>query len=383
MQFLPSKRGSTPSIAEKISQAARAVEERGVKTIRLNLGQPLTGAPAGAREALAEAMNGRPLGYSPAAGIPELRERIACHYREQYGVSVGADRIIVTIGASGGLIVSLIANFDVGARIALPLPSFGGYRHIIETLGMEVVDFSCATENHYQPVVADLERLGELDGLLITSPGNPTGSMIAPQQLQQVVEYCLANRIRLISDEIYHGIVFTEEIPQQTALAYSPELIVMNSFSKYYSMAGWRIGWIVIPEEMESAVQNLARNMFIAPPTASQYAALAALDCRPELDGHVERYARNRAILLNGLPAAGFDRFPPLDGGFYVYAHVKHLHHDSIEFCLEMLEATGVVASPGADYDPLRGAHYVRFSYAGATEDIEEAVERLQKWRRE
>ena len=382
MHFKPSVRGSTPSIAEEISRTARRVEASGEQVIYMNMGQPATGAPGQALEKFHKILDKQIMGYSPAAGIPELRERIARHYKEEYDVSITSDRVIVTIGASGALIVALISNFDVGARIAVPLPSFGSYRHTIETLGMEVVEFNTALENRFQPTIEDLEKIpGKVDCLLLSSPNNPTGSMLTATQLKDIVEYCQKKRIRLISDEIYHGIIFTDEPSSQTALAFHDELIVINSFSKYYSMAGWRIGWLVVPPEIEDPVQNLVRNLFIAPPTASQYVALGAMDCRDELDEHVKRYARNRDILLEGMPRAGFDRFPPLDGGFYLYAHVQHLHHSSLRFCHEMLEATGVCASPGKDFDPHHGHRYVRFSYAGPTGDIEDAVERLQSWR--
>ena len=230
--------------------------------------------------------------------------------------------------------------------------------------------------------MADLQALStKIDGLLITSPSNPTGAMIPPSQLRELAEYCQSHDILLISDEIYHGIVYNKEIGEATALNFSNDVIVINSFSKYFSMPGWRLGWMVVPEILVDPIQKLARNLYISPPGPSQYTALACFECQKTLDEHVKRYAINREIILNEMPKAGFDRFPPLDGAFYLYAHVQHLTIDSVEFCKQMLREIGVIATPGTDFDPIHGHHYVRFSYAGSTDEIKEAMARLIKWR--
>jgi len=381
-RFHPSRRGATPSVAEKMRSRAKEVEAKGKKVIYLQVGQPSTGAPAGAIDAIREASSTSILGYTSAAGIPQLRERIAKHYKEQYGVAVDSARIVITFGASGAMILSLVGCFDPGARVALPQPFYYGYRHAMGTLGVECVPFDVNIENHFQPTVEDIEKIeGEIDGVIFASPGNPTGSMMPEQQIQELSEYCIQKQIRLISDEIYHGIVFDDDVPQQTAAAFSDEIIVVNSFSKYYSMAGWRLGWMVLPEYMVEPISNLAHNLYLCPPTPSQFGALHALDCREELDGHVARYKKNRDILLAQMPAMGFDRFATPHGAFYLYCHVQHLHKDSLKFAVEMLEGCGVLAAPGSDFSVRHGHHYIRFSYAGSTADIEEAIDRMKKWR--
>jgi len=381
-RFHPSHRGATPSVAEKMRSRAKEVEAKGQKVIYLQVGQPSTGAPAGAIDAIRQASDTSILGYTSAAGIPELRQRIAKNYQEQYGVTVDSARIVITFGASGAMILALVGCFDAGARIALPQPFYYGYRHAMGTLGVECVPFDVSIKNHFQPTVEDLEKIeGEIDGVIFASPGNPTGSMMPEQQMQELSEYCQRKKIRLISDEIYHGIVFDDDVPQQTAAAFSEEVIIVNSFSKYYSMAGWRLGWMVLPEYMVEPISNLAHNLYLCPPTPSQFGALHALDCREELDGHVARYKKNRDILLAQMPAMGFDRYAAPHGAFYLYCHVQHLHKDSLKFAIEMLEGCGVLAAPGSDFSVRHGHHFIRFSYAGATADIEEAVDRMKQWR--
>ena len=381
-RFHPSRRGATPSVAEQMRSRARKVEAKGEKVIYLQVGQPSTGAPAGAIDAIHRASDTSILGYTSAAGIPELRQRIAQNYQEQYGISIDSERIVITFGASGAMILALVGCFDAGARIALPQPFYYGYRHAMGTLGVECVPFDAHMENHFQPTVDDIEQIeGEIDGLIFASPGNPTGSMMPSQQMQELSEYCERKEIRLISDEIYHGIVFDDDVPQQTATAFSDEIIVVNSFSKYYSMAGWRLGWMVLPEYLVEPISNLAHNLYLCPPAPSQYGVLHALDCRKELDEHVARYKKNRDILLEHMPAMGFDRYAAPHGAFYLYCHVKHLHEDSLQFAIEMLEGCGVLAAPGSDFSVRHGHHFIRFSYAGSTADVEEAVERMTKWR--
>jgi aspartate/methionine/tyrosine aminotransferase len=381
-RFQPSHRGATPSVAEKMRARAKAVEAKGKKVIYLQVGQPSTGAPEGAIDAIHKASDTSILGYTSAAGIPELRERIAKNYQELYGVHVDSERIVITFGASGAMILALVGCFDAGARVALPQPFYYGYRHAMGPLGVECVPFDTSMENHFQPTVEDVQKIeGEIDGLIFASPGNPTGSMMPQQQMKELAEYCEQKQIRLISDEIYHGIVFDDEVPQQTAAAFSDEIIVVNSFSKYYSMAGWRLGWMVLPEYLTEPISNLAHNLYLCPPSPSQYGALHAMDCRKELDEHVARYKKNRDILVNEMPAMGFDQFAAPHGAVYLYCHVKHLHEDSLQFVIEMLEGCGVLAAPGSDFSVRHGHHFIRFSYAGATADIEEAVERMKQWR--
>ncbi len=380
--FKPSHRGATPSIAEEMHRRAGAVEAKGQKVLYLSVGQPSTPAPAGAMAAFQKASNESIMGYTGAAGIEPLRQRIARHYQENYGVAIAPNRVLITLGASGALILALISCFDSGARVALPQPFYFAYRHVMSTLGIECVPFYPSMENHFQPTVADLEKIeGRIDGLIFASPGNPTGSMIKPDQMGEIAQYCETRGIRLISDEIYHGIIYGDKTQQRTALSYAPHAVVMNSFSKYYSMPGWRLGWMVAPENLVEPIANLAHNLYIAPPAPAQYAALAALDCTDELDGHVARYRRNRDIMLREMPKAGFDRFTAPDGGFYLFCHVAHLHKDSVRFCIDMLEECGVLAAPGTDFSPAHGHHFVRFSYAGSTQEIEDAMARLKKWR--
>ena len=381
-KFKPSHRGAHPSIAEALAGKARALENKGKNVVYMQVGQPSTGAPQGVIEAVDRASAISPMGYSGAAGIPELKQRLSQQYKELYGAEVAPERIVITFGASGAMLLAIIGCFDVGQRVALPQPFYYGYRHAIATLGVECVLFETSMENDLQPTIADLEAIdGTIDGLIVASPGNPTGSMLPPERIKELAEYCEARGIRFISDEIYHGIIFDDDVPQSTACVYSPEAIVINSFSKYYSMAGWRLGWMIVPDYLIDPISSLAHNLYLCPPAPAQIGALHAIDCRAELDGHVERYRRNRNIMLEGLPSLGFDRFTSPHGAFYLYCHVRHLHEDSVKFCIDMLEGASVLAAPGSDFCPTSGQHYVRFSYAGATEQVEEAVHRIAQWR--
>jgi len=380
--FEPSRRGAHPSVAEQLHARAVQREQSGRDVIYLQVGQPSTGAPSGVIEAVDQASLASPLGYSSASGIPELKQRLARQYMDLYGAEVDPERIIITFGASGAMLLAIIGCFDVGQRVALPQPFYYGYRHAMATLGVECVLFETSLENDLQPTLADLEAIeGPIDGLIVASPGNPSGSMLKPGDLKRLAEYCETRGIRFISDEIYHGITYDEEVAQATACSYSSEAIVVNSFSKYYSMAGWRLGWMVVPDYLVDPISSLAHNLYLCPPAPAQVGALHAIDCRPELDHHVKRYRRNRDILLQRLPGLGFDRFTSPHGAFYLYCHVMHMHSDSVEFCIEMLEGAGVLVAPGSDFCPSSGQHYIRFSYAGATEQIEAAVDRIAAWR--
>ena len=332
-------------------------------------------------EAARAALANDVLGYTLALGMAELRDAIARHYHDFYGVDVAAERIVITTGASGAFLLAFLAAFEDGDRVALALPGYPGYRHILTALGNQPVGVAAGPATRFQPSVEMLEAVaGPIHGLIVASPSNPAGAMVPADELARLVAYCEAQGIRLVSDEIYHGITYGEKAV--TAAALSDQAIVINSFSKYFSMTGWRLGWMVVPEDLLRAVESLAQNLFISPPTLSQRAAVAAFDCHAELAENVARYARNRALLLAELPKAGFGSLAPADGAFYLYADVSHMTNDSQEFCRRMLDETGVAATSGVDFDPERGNAFVRFSVSGSTADRAEAARRLQAWRR-
>jgi aspartate/methionine/tyrosine aminotransferase len=375
-------RGRIPAfIAMEVLRAANERAAAGHDVLHLELGQPGAGAPRPVIEAAKRALERERLGYTEALGIPALRARIARHYRETYGVTVDAAQIVVTTGSSGAFLLGFLAAFDAGDRIALASPGYPAYRNILLALDLVPVDVPTGPDEHFQPTPELLDRAGgNLAGLIVASPSNPCGSMIDRARFDALVAYCRAHDMRLVSDEIYHGITYgTEPV---TAVALDPNAIVVNSFSKYYAMTGWRLGWMVLPSDLMRSVESLAQNLFISPPALPQHAGLAAFDCRDELDALVAHYAENRALLLEGLPSAGFEKFAPADGAFYLFADVANLTNDSEGFCRRMLEETGVATTPGVDFDTARGHRFLRFSFAGATEDIAEAVRRLQAWRR-
>ncbi len=286
--------------------------------------------------------------------------------------------MVVTTGSSGAFLLAFLTAFEAGDRVGVAAPSYPAYRNILTALGVEPVLIPVGPASHFQTTPAVLrEKASGLDGLILASPSNPTGSMLDAPALHAVADWCFAQGIRLISDEIYHGVTYGMAA---ASAADRPGAIVVNSFSKYYSMTGWRLGWLVLPEDMIRAVECLAQNLFIAPPSVSQHAALASFECREELDSNVARYARNRDILLNELPAAGFRQMAPADGAFYIYADIAHWTADSQAFCTRMLAETGVAATPGIDFDPLEGRHFMRFSFAGPTGDMVEAARRLKSW---
>ena len=331
-------------------------------------------------EAAKAALDRDRIGYVDALGIPALRTRIARHYQDRYGLALPADRVVVTQGSSGAFLLSFLSAFEPGDRVALAAPGYPAYRNILAALGFEPVDLLADLEHKYQPTVELLRAAGPVAGLIVASPSNPTGTTISGPEMQALADYCAAHGIRLISDEIYHGIVF--EGGSATAAACSDSAIVINSFSKYFSMTGWRLGWMVVPSDMLRAIECLAQNMFISAPTLSQHAAVAAFECAEELDGHVRRYRENRDLLLRGLPRAGLDRLATPDGAFYLYADVSHLTNDSREFCRRMLVEAGVATTPGLDFDRQRGHGTLRISFAGATAEMAEAVKRLERWQR-
>ncbi|MGO1074694.1 aminotransferase class I/II-fold pyridoxal phosphate-dependent enzyme [Inquilinus sp. CA228] len=377
-----SRRGQVPPfIVMDVMTAAAAREKTHGDVLHLEVGQPSTPAPAGVLAAAQAALRDDRIGYTVALGIPPLRQAIADHCGRAYGTAVAPGQVVVTTGSSGAFLLAFLAAFDVGDRVALAAPGYPAYRNILTALGIEVVEIPAGPETRYQPTPELLEKHGgKLDGLIIASPANPTGTMLSPEALADLTAYCDSRSIRLVSDEIYHGITYG--MGTATALQTSGSAIIVNSFSKYYSMTGWRLGWLVLPEDLLRPVECLAQNFTISPPTLSQHAAVAAFDCGEELDRNVVRYARNRSLLLEALPRAGFDRMAPADGAFYLYAEIGHLTNDSVEFCRRMLAETGVAATPGVDFDPVRGHATMRFSFAGATEEMEEAADRLHRWLR-
>jgi aspartate/methionine/tyrosine aminotransferase len=364
--------------------ARRAAAENLPDVVHLEVGQPSTPAPRLARQAAAAALEAGPLGYTDALGLMDLRQRIARHYRDFYACDLDAKRIAVTTGSSGGFLLAFLAAFDPGDRVALASPGYPCYRHILSVLGIEPVLIETQPETKFQPTPQLLDRLlgridgGKIDGLIVASPSNPVGAMVSPDELAALARWCDAHGVRLISDEIYHGITYG--MPAATAAAFSDHAIVVNSFSKYFSMTGWRLGWLGLPPELVRPVERLAQNLFISPPAVSQAAGIGAFDAGEELDANVQRYAANRALLLEELPKAGFTRLTVPDGAFYIYADVADFTSDSLDFSKRMLAETGIAATPGLDFDPARGAHFMRFSFAGSTPDMAEAARRLKAW---
>jgi len=369
-----------PFIVMDVLREANARAATGAEVMHLEVGQPGSGAPSGVIAAARAALAGNRLGYTDALGTPELREALARHYRDFYGVAASPERIVVTTGSSGGFIFAFLAAFEAGDRVALAAPGYPAYRNILAALGVEPVLVEAGPAERFQPTPALLDRIaGRLDGLIVASPSNPTGTMVDADGLATLVAWCRARGVRFVSDEIYHGIVYGE--PAQTALAFGDDAIVVNSFSKYFSMTGWRLGWLVLPRDLVRPVECLAQNLAVSPPTLSQLAAVAVFDCHDELRDNVRRYARNRALLLDSLPAAGFDDLASADGAFYLYADVGRLTNDSPSFCRRILAETGVAITPGVDFDPRRGHRYVRFSFAGGEAEIAAAAARLVAWR--
>lgn len=364
-----------------VMRAAAAKEKAGEHIIHMEVGQPGTAAPHAAREAVKSALDSDSLGYTLALGDQPLRDRIAQHYHETYGVQVPPERIIVTSGSSAGFVLSFTGLFDTGARIGLPTPGYPCYRQILKALSLSPALIETSQADRWMPTTQSIEashNRSPLSGLLVASPANPTGTMIEPARLAELCETCERLGLWFISDEIYHGLTYDQ--PAQTALAYSDDAIVINSFSKYFSMTGWRVGWMIVPERLVRVFERLAQNLFICAPSISQTAALAAFGATDELEANKQTYARNRDLLLCELPKAGFNRLVPADGAFYLYCDVSKMTNDSAEFARRILDEAGVAVTPGIDFDPLRGKNYLRFSYARSTEDIKEAAKRLVEW---
>jgi len=362
-----------PFIVMDVMEAARKAEAAGRHIIHMEVGQPGAGAPEGARAALADQL-AEPLGYTVGLGLPALRARIAQHYMEVYGLEVDPARVVITSGASGAFLLAFSALFDNGERVGLGLPCYPSYRQILKAVGLKAVEMPTTAAGRYQPQPSDVADF-DLDGLIVASPANPTGTMLTRAELKALADACAAKGAAFISDEIYHGISYDKETV--TALSVTDDVYVINSFSKYFSMTGWRVGWMVVPADHVRRVERLAQNMFICAPHASQALALAAFDCKEELDSHLAVYAANRDLMVAGLTKAGLGKFAPPDGAFYVYVDVSDYTNDALAFSAEILEKAGVAVTPGLDFDPANGHKWLRLSYARSTADITEGVARL------
>jgi len=361
-------------VMDVLSAAAQRQRTHG-DVISLAAGQPSSPAPRPVREAAVKALDAHALGYTEQLGIPELRQAIAGHYQRQYDLDVSADDVVVTTGSSGAFTLAFLAAFDAGDKVALARPGYPAYRNILKALGCEVVELPCGPETRFQPTVEMLDP--GLKGLIVASPANPTGTTA---DVEPIAQWCERNGVQLISDEIYHGISYGE--PLHCAWETSRDAIVVNSFSKAFAMTGWRLGWMLLPERLRRAVDCLTGNFTLCPPALAQYAAVEAFheDSYAETAGHLERYRTNRDLLVAGLTDLGIDKLAPADGAFYVYADVRHLTDDSMAFCKKLLADTGVAIVPGIDFDPVDGHHFVRMSFAGSTQDVEEALRRLEAW---
>ncbi|WP_294224731.1 aminotransferase class I/II-fold pyridoxal phosphate-dependent enzyme [uncultured Shimia sp.] len=371
-----SRRGAVdPFIVMDVMEAARQAEADGRHIIHMEVGQPGTAAPEGARTALTKAMADDAMGYTVALGLPALRSRIAQLYGEWYNVDLDPSRVIVTPGSSGAFLLAFSALFDAGERVAIGAPGYPSYRQILKALSLQPLDVQTAPENRLQPVPDDLRSL-DFEGLMVASPANPTGTMLDSGAMGALIDLCREKDAAFISDEIYHGIEY--EAKAVTALELTDDCYVINSFSKYFSMTGWRVGWMVVPEDHVRKIERLAQNMFICASHPSQVAALAAMDCPKELEANMVVYRANRALMAEGLPKAGFTKFAPPDGAFYFYVDVSAFTQDSVAFAREILDEAGVAVTPGLDFDPVRGHQTLRFSYARSTADIEEGLARLK-----
>jgi aspartate/methionine/tyrosine aminotransferase len=378
----PSRRSEVaPFIAMDVLRDARALEADGRRILHLEVGQPGARTPEGVRSAVAQALAEGRIGYTEALGTTPLRERISRHYRDSYGVEVPASRIVVTTGSSAAFVLSFLAAFDSGDRVALPSPGYPAYANILKAVGLETVWLETDERTRWAPtpdMLDDATASGALNGILVASPANPSGTVIEPDQMEALMARARDLGLWFISDEIYHGLTYGT--PCDTALQHDPDAIVINSFSKYYCMTGWRIGWMVVPETLVRPIERLGQNIYISPPALSQVAALAAFDCTEELEANKAVYARNREILMDALPRLGFDRVLPMDGAFYAYIDVSRFTNDSGDFAERMLREAGVATTPGLDFDPVRGNRYLRMSFAGPTSEIEEAVDSLDRW---
>src|SRR5690606_16188242 len=379
----PSRRSAVaPFHVMEVLSAAKERQRTHGDVIALCAGQPTAGAPRPVVEAAQRALHEEDLGYTGQLGIPELREAIAGHYERTYGLAVSAEDVIVTTGSSGGFLLSFLAAFDAGARVAMARPGYPAYRNLLSSLGCEVVEFDTDAGTRFQPTTALLEQLGELDGVIVASPSNPTGTVLPPEELEAIARWCEERGVQLISDEIYHGISYGTEVG--CAWRFSTEAVVLGSFSKYFAMTGWRLGWMLVPRRLHRAVDVLTGNYNICAPTLAQRAAVAAFTdySYAELDANVARYRTNRDVLLKGLAYIGFGKVAPVDGAFYAYVDVAEHNDDSLTWCRRLLDDTGVAITPGIDFDPVHGGKFVRLSFAGSAAELSEAVERMGAWLR-
>ena len=380
--LMPSKRSDVPPfIVMDVMAAAAALEAKGGRVIHMEVGQPFHSAPATALAAARAALDQGRIGYTEALGIPSLRARIARHYQDTYGLGLDPARVVVTTGSSGGFVLAFLALFEPGDRVALANPGYPPYRHILSALGCEAVLVETSAETRWAltgKALIAAHRKTPLKGVVIASPGNPTGTMMDADHLSQLIAVAEAEGIRVISDEIYHGLDYA--FAAETAANISERALVINSFSKFFSMTGWRVGWMVVPPSMLRAVERLQQNLAISVPTLSQIAAEAAFEGRAEMETVKHGYEENRRILTEGLPKIGLDKFLPVDGAFYLYADVSKFSTDSLEFAKRMLNEAGVAATPGIDFDPVNGHNFLRFCYAGSAAEMHEAVERMGNW---
>lgn len=365
-----------PFHAIAISRAAHRLAAQGRSVIHMEFGQPSTGAPAAAIATAHRVLDTDGMGYWESA---PLKARIARHYAESHGVAVDPEQVILTCGASPAFVLALSCLFAPGDRVAFARPGYVAYRNTVKALHLDPLEIACGEAERFQITAAAIERLDPApQGLIIASPGNPTGTIIAPAELAAIVAVCRRRGIRIISDEIYHGLSYVGAA--RSALQEEPEALIVNSFSKYFSMAGWRLGWLIVPPALIDAARARMGNLFLTPPSLAQHAGLVAFDCRDELEGHVRSYARNRALLLAALPALGLRRIAPPDGAFYIYADIGHLTDDSMDFCMRLLLDTGVATAPGIDFDPVDGHRFMRLSFAVSTDLVEEALRRIAPW---
>jgi len=371
-------RAIPPFHAMEMAGLATEREATGASVIHLEVGQPSAPAPVAVREAAKLALDRDTIGYTNAPGLLSLREAIAGHYLDWYGVDVDPAHIVVTAGASAGFTLAFLACFEPGQRVGVVEPGYPCYRNTLRALGVEPVAIPVGPDTRWAPTPDVVEAAGPLDGLVVASPSNPTGTVLPTERLAALVDWCRSHGVQLVSDEIYHGIAYGQRA--ETALALDRGAVVVSSFSKYFCMTGWRLGWITAPPSLMAAVERFQQNLYICAPTLSQLAAVAAFGCGEELDGHVTRYAANRGVLLDGLAAAGLIDRAAADGAFYVYADVSQLATDSLELCRRWLDEAGVATTPGIDFDLVRGHHFVRFSYSGRGDDIAEGCRRLAEW---
>ncbi|WP_404482546.1 pyridoxal phosphate-dependent aminotransferase [Novosphingobium sp. BL-52-GroH] len=365
-----------PFHATTIGRIAYELAAQGRDVIHMEYGQPSTGAPAAAIAAAHAVLDRDPGGYWES---PALRERIARHYAEAHGVDVSPEQVFLTCGASPAFVLALSCLFRPGARVALARPGYVAYRNSLRTLYIEPVEMPCGPDERYQVTAAALDALDPVpEGLIVASPANPTGTVIAPEELAAIAEVCARKGIAVISDEIYHGLTYG--IEADSMLQHVPGALVVNSFSKWFSMAGWRLGWLVVPPHLIDAARARIANLFLTPPVLAQHAGLVAFDAREELEGHLANYARNRELLLAALPRLGLARIAPPDGAFYIWADIGHMTNDSLAFCRQLLEDTGVATAPGIDFDPVEGNRFFRLSFAVSTPEIEDAIERMAAW---